>query len=77
MSTHLRFVAFQVVASTPAGEPVYSVADIIEPLSNGRNQSKLLKNARKTAGMRGYVLVGRVGMEWPDFEASARRIAGA
>lgn len=72
----LRFVVFQVVASTPAGEPVYSVADILEPLPTGRNQSRLLRGARRTAGPRGYVLVGRAGMEWPAFEATARRVQG-
>jgi hypothetical protein len=70
----LRYVAFQVVASTPAGEPVYSIGDIIEPLP--RHNATLLRNARRTAGMRGYVLVGRVGLDWPAFEATARRIGG-
>lgn len=73
----LRYIAFQVVAYTPAGEPVYSVADIIEPLPNGRNQSKLLRNAQLTAGPRGYVLVGRAGLEWSDYEATARRVGGS
>ena len=70
----LQIVAFQVVASTPAGEPVYSVADIIEPLP--RFNAKLLRSARRTAGMRGYVLVGRAGLDWPAFEAGARRVGG-
>lgn len=73
----LRFVVFEVVASTPAGEPVFSVADILEPLPTGRNQSKLLRGARRTAGPRGYVMVGRAGVEWPAFKASARRVEGA
>jgi hypothetical protein len=73
-SKPLRFVAFQVVASTPNGEPVYSVADIIEPTPKYR--AKLLRSIRKTAGPRGYVMVGRAGMEWPDFKASARHIGG-
>lgn len=72
----LRFVVFQVVASTPDGHPVYSVADIIEPLPVGRYQSRLLRGARKTAGPRGYVLVGRANLPWDRFEASARRVAG-
>lgn len=67
----LRFVAFQVVASTPAGEPVYSVADIIDALP--RYNTKLLRSARKTAGPRGYVLVGRAG---EDIDSSSLRIGG-
>ncbi len=70
----LRFVAYVVVASTIDGHPLYSIADIIEPTSRYRGQ--LLRNARRTAGLRGYVLVGRSGLEWPAFEASARRIVG-
>jgi hypothetical protein len=70
----LRFVAFQVVASTPDGRPVYSIADIIEP--RARYRATLLRSARLTAGPRGYVLAGRAGLEWPDFQASARRVDG-
>lgn len=75
----LRYIAFQAVASTPDGRPVYSVADIIEPLPYGRNQSKLLRSARLTAGLRGYVLVNRVfdhDMPWSEWEACARRVEG-
>lgn len=71
----LRLVAFQVVASTPDGRPIYSVADIIEP-NRTKYYAQLVKSARRTAGPRGYVLVGRAGLEWPDFEASARRVEG-
>lgn len=70
----LRYVAFQVVASTPAGEPVYSIADIIEPLQ--RYRSSLLRSARFAAGLRGYVLVGRAGLPWDEFERTARRLDG-
>lgn len=76
-SPQLRYIVFVVVASTPDGKPVYSVADIIEPLPNGHNQSRLLRSALRLAGMRGYVLVGRSGLEWPDFKATARRVGGA
>jgi len=75
----LRYIVFQVVASTIAGEPVYGVVDILEPLPYGRNQSKLLRSARKTAGPHGYVLVNRVfdhDMPWSEWEASARRVVG-
>ncbi len=71
----LRFVAFQVVASTPAGAPVYSIADVIEPLPPWN--ARIFRAARKTAGARGYVLVGRArACSWADFEASARRVSG-
>lgn len=73
----LRFIAFQVVASTPDGHPIYSVADIIEPRSR-RYCGQLLRSARKTAGFRGYVLVGRVPTTelWPEWEAAARKVGG-
>lgn len=70
----LRFVAFQVVASTIDGAPVYSIADILEPLP--QYNGKLLRSARKTAGGRGYVLIGRASLPWVDFEASARCVEG-
>lgn len=74
MANPLRFIAFQVVASTTDGKPVYSMADIIDPLP--RHTSSLLRGARMTAGSRGYVLVGRASDDWKAFEAGARRIAG-
>lgn len=52
----LRFIALVVVASTPDGAPIFSVADILEPLP--RFNAKLLRSARLTAGPRGHVLVG-------------------
>jgi hypothetical protein len=73
----IRFVAFQVVASTPAGTPIYSLADIIEPRQ--RYRYSLLRSARLTAGPRGYVLVGRAVSgfgSWDEFERTARRIDG-
>lgn len=70
----LKFIVFQLVASTPAGEPVYSVADIVEPLP--RYNSKILRGARRIAGPRGYVLVGRADIDWPAFDVMARRIDG-
>lgn len=73
----LRYIVFEVVASTPDGKPVYSVADIVEPLIKYYGQQ--LRRARKLAGPRGYVLVGRVptdGTLWPQWEANARRIDG-
>lgn len=70
----LQYVAFQMVASTIDELPIYSVADIIEPLVKYRG--KLLRYVRKTAGPRGYVLVGRAGLEWPEFEATSRRVNG-
>lgn len=70
----LRLVAFQVVASTIDGAPVYSVADIIEPrLPYYRD---LLRSARITAGPRGYVLAGPIGLPWNEFESRARRVDG-
>ena len=71
----LRIVAFQVVASTIDGRPVYSVADIIEPRTP-RYCKSLLRSARLTAGPRGYVMVGPANLEWPEFDASARRVSG-
>lgn len=78
MATHqLRLVAFLVVASTIDGKPIFSIADIIEPLpGNNYNIRKLLRSARLTAGHRGYVMVGRANLEWEDYDASARRING-
>lgn len=77
MATQLRLVAFVVVASTIDGSPVFSVADIIEPLpGNNYNTRKLLRGARLTAGERGHVMVGRANLEWDDYSASARRIDG-
>jgi hypothetical protein len=70
----LRFVAFQVVASTPDGAPVYSIADIIEPLPQYNRH--LLRSARLTAGPRGYVLAGRPNLPWDEFQNTARRIDG-
>ena len=32
--------------------------------------------SRLAIGTRGYVLAGRAGLEWSDFEASARRLDG-
>lgn len=72
--SNLRFVAFQVVASSPDGKPIYSVVDIIEPLAQYR--TNLLRNARKSAGPRGYVMVGRNDLNWEQFDATARRING-
>jgi hypothetical protein len=70
----LRFIAFVKVASTPDGKPVYSIADIIEPLP--RHNGSLLRSARITAGERGYVLVARAGLEWDDYKACCRRVPG-
>lgn len=72
--TTLRLVAFQVVASTPAGAPVYSIADIIEP--RRRYYRDCLRSARLVAGPRGYVLAGPVNLDWDDFKAAARRLDG-
>lgn len=73
--SNLRFVAFQVVASSPDGKPIYSVADIIEP-NRTKYHTQLLRNARKTAGPRGYVMVGPRNLDWKEFDAIARRING-
>lgn len=72
--SELRMIAFVVVASTIDGSPIYSIADIIEPLP--QHNAKLLRSARLTAGERGYVMVGRAGLEWDEYSASARRIDG-
>lgn len=74
MHQPLQIVTFVVVASTPAGAPIYSVYDIAEPLP--RYSCKILRGARRTAGLRGYVLVGRAGLPWSDYEATARRVEG-
>lgn len=74
MAQQLRFVAFQVVASTIDGKPVYSVADISEPLP--RYNRSLLRSARLIAGPRGYVLVYRPTEDWSEFETKARRVPG-
>lgn len=69
----LRFIAFVVVASTPDGKPVYSVADILDPLP--RHNAKMLRAARFTAGERGHVLVGSVNAAYDDKKAW-RRVDG-
>jgi hypothetical protein len=72
--TTLRLVAFEVVASTPDGVPVYSIADIIEP--RRRYYRDCLRSARLVAGARGYVLAGPVNLDWDEFKAAARRLDG-
>lgn len=74
MDSKLRYVAFQNVGSDD-GTPVYSVVDIIEPGST-KYQGSLLRRARKIAGQDGYVMVGLAGLEWPEFNATARRVEG-
>jgi hypothetical protein len=55
-ASQLRIIALTLVASEPDGKPVYSVADILDPLP--RCAARLLRSARLTAGLRGYVLLG-------------------
>lgn len=68
----LRFTAFVLVASTPDGKPLYSVADIVEP--KPRYNAKMLRAARFVAGERGHVMVDRAGTNW--CVSKARRIDG-
>lgn len=74
VSPLLRIMAFEVVASTIDGRPVFSLADVVDPLP--RKNGNCLRRARKLVGGRGHVLVGRAGLGWDDFSASARKIEG-
>jgi len=68
--TNLRMIAFARVASEPNGTPLYGIMDIIEPLP--RFNYSLLRSARLTADVDGYVLVGDAAADMDTY----RKIPG-